>query len=165
MSRRHWRWLETLSCSDESVCSSAQHSALFSSPLSHSQQVPLSVISTFTCECMHRCVCVCVYTYAFKGPVSKYRHVLMFWGAKASTHKPGCCMHAKSLQSCPTVCDLVDCSPPGPSVHGDSPGKNTGADCHALLQGILPTQRWSLHLLRLLHRQAGSLAPQGTIQP
>ena len=26
------------------------------------------------------------------------------------------------------------------SVHGDSPGKNTGAGCHALLQGIFPTQ-------------------------
>ena len=25
---------------------------------------------------------------------------------------------AKSLQSCPTLCDPMDCSPPGPSVHG-----------------------------------------------
>ena len=32
------------------------------------------------------------------------------------------------------------CSPPGSSVHGDSPGENTGVDCHALLQGIFPTQ-------------------------
>ena len=28
-----------------------------------------------------------------------------------------------------------------------SPGKNTGVDCHALLQGIFPTQRSNLHLL------------------
>ena len=34
----------------------------------------------------------------------------------------------------------MDCSPPGSSVHGDSPGKNTGVGSHALLQGILPTQ-------------------------
>ena len=27
-----------------------------------------------------------------------------------------------------------------PSVHGDSPGKNTLVGCHALLQGIVPTQ-------------------------
>ena len=27
-------------------------------------------------------------------------------------------MHAKSLQSFPTLCDTVDCSPPGSSVHG-----------------------------------------------
>ena len=37
----------------------------------------------------------------------------------------GCvCVCAKSLQSCLTLCDPMDCSPPGSSVHGDSPGKN-----------------------------------------
>ena len=34
----------------------------------------------------------------------------------------------------------MDCSPPGSPVHGDSPGKNTGMGCYALLQGIFPTQ-------------------------
>ena len=34
----------------------------------------------------------------------------------------------------------MDCSPPGSSVHEDSPGKNTGVGCQALLQGIFPTQ-------------------------
>ena len=43
-------------------------------------------------------------------------------------------------QSCPTLCNPMDCSPPGSSVHGDSPGKNTGMGCHALLQGIFQTQ-------------------------
>ena len=38
-------------------------------------------------------------------------------------------------QSCPALCNLMDCSPPGSSVRGDSPGKNTGVGCHALLQG------------------------------
>ena len=38
------------------------------------------------------------------------------------------------------VYDWRDCSPPGSSVHGDSPGKNTGVRCDALLQGIFPTQ-------------------------
>ena len=28
------------------------------------------------------------------------------------------CVRAKSLQSCPTLCDPIDCSPPGASVHG-----------------------------------------------
>ena len=41
---------------------------------------------------------------------------------------------------CLNFCDPMDCSPPGSSVHGDSPGKNTGMDCHALLQEIFPTQ-------------------------
>ena len=27
-------------------------------------------------------------------------------------------VHAKSFQLCPTVCDPMDCSPPGSSVHG-----------------------------------------------
>ena len=59
--------------------------------------------------------------------------------------------------------DPMDCSPPGSSVHRDSPGKNTEVSCHALLQGIFPTQGLNLHLLRLLHWQAGSLsqAPPG----
>ena len=34
----------------------------------------------------------------------------------------------------------MDCSLPGSSVHGDSPGKNSGVGCHDLLQGIFPTQ-------------------------
>ncbi|CAI9174660.1 unnamed protein product [Rangifer tarandus platyrhynchus] len=45
------------------------------------------------------------------------------------------------VQSRPTPCDPMDCSPPGSSVHGDSPGKNTGMSSHALLQEIFPTQR------------------------
>ena len=48
------------------------------------------------------------------------------------------CMCAKSLQSCLTLGDPIDCSPPGFSVHGDSPGKSTGVGCHALLQGSSP---------------------------
>ena len=39
-----------------------------------------------------------------------------------------------------TLCDLKDCSPPDSSVHGDSPGKNTGVGCHAFLQGTFPTR-------------------------
>ena len=39
-----------------------------------------------------------------------------------------------------TLWDPIDCSPPGSSVHGDSLGKNTGVGCHALLQGIFPSQ-------------------------
>ena len=38
--------------------------------------------------------------------------------------------------SCPTHCDLMDCSPPGSFAHGDSPGKNTGVSCHAILRDI-----------------------------
>ena len=44
-------------------------------------------------------------------------------------------------QSCPTLCDPMDDSPPGSSVHEESLTKNTRVCCHALLlQGIFPTQ-------------------------
>ena len=43
-------------------------------------------------------------------------------------------------QSCLTLFSPMDCRPPGSSVHGDSPGQDTGMGCHALLQGIFPTQ-------------------------
>ena len=62
-----------------------------------------------------------------------------------------------------SLCDPMDYSPPGSSVHGDSLRNNTGVDCHALLQGIFKTQGWNLCLLCLLHWQVGSLplAPPG----
>ena len=50
-------------------------------------------------------------------------------------------------QLCLTLCNPIDCSPPGSSVHGHSPGKNTGVSCHALLQGIFLTQGSNLGLL------------------
>ena len=43
----------------------------------------------------------------------------------------------------------MDCSPPSSSVHGDPPGKNTGVNCHALLQGIFPIQGSNPCLLHL----------------
>ena len=45
-------------------------------------------------------------------------------------------MQHLAAQLCPTLCDPVDCSLPGTSVRGDTPGRNTGVGCHALLQGI-----------------------------
>ena len=59
-------------------------------------------------------------------------------------------------QSCPTLCGPVDCSPPGSSVHCDSPDKNTRVGGLSLLCGIFPTQgsnqgllhcRWILYQL------------------
>ena len=71
-------------------------------------------------------------------------------------------------ESCPTLWDPMYCSLPGSSVHGDSPGKNTGVGCHALLQGIFPTQGWNLGFLpcrQILYclRHQGSLLPYANI--
>ena len=42
-------------------------------------------------------------------------------------------------QSCLTLFDPMDCSPPGSSVRGDFPGKNTGVGCRFLPNpGIQP---------------------------
>ena len=60
-------------------------------------------------------------------------------------------------QSCLTLCNFTDCSPPGSSVHGDFPGKNTGVGCHFLLQEIFPTQGSNPGPLCLQYWQAGSL--------
>ena len=52
-------------------------------------------------------------------------------------------------QLCLTLCEPMDCSPPGSSVHmilqsripeSKKKKKNTGVGCHFLLQGIFPTQ-------------------------
>ena len=49
-------------------------------------------------------------------------------------------MCAELFPPCLTLWDPIDCSLPGSSVHGDSPGKNTGVGCHAFLQGIFLTE-------------------------
>ena len=56
----------------------------------------------------------------------------------------------------------MDCSPPGSSVHGDSPGKNTGVGCHDLLQGIFPTQGLDpglLHCRQILYHLSHQESP------
>ena len=54
---------------------------------------------------------------------------------------------------------------PGSSVHGDSPGKNTGVGCHSLLQEIFPTQGSNPGFWSLLHWQVDSLASEPPGKP
>ena len=64
------------------------------------------------------------------------------WAAEPGTHEQGRTLQnacgkptaAKSLQSCLTLCDPIDGSPPGSPRPWDSPGKNTGVGCHFPLQ-------------------------------
>ena len=51
-----------------------------------------------------------------------------------------CVYTHKSFQLCPTLHDPMGHSPPGSSVDGVSPGKNTGVGCHDLFQRSFPTQ-------------------------
>ena len=81
---------------------------------------------------MHFSVCVCV--YACRGSVVVNENEQEAEGID----RP--CAVGLVAQSCSPLCDPMDSSPPGSSVRGDSPGKNTGEGCHALLQGIFPAQ-------------------------
>ena len=68
-----------------------------------------------------------------------------------------------AAQSCPTLCNAMDCSTPGSSVHGDSPGKNTGVGCHILLQEIFPTHGSNpglLHFRQILYRLSHQGSPR-----
>ena len=90
----------------------------------------------------------CTWLSAFVGPeTSLLSGLLPFEGCVLVT------------QSCPTLCNPMDYSPAGSSVHGiNSPGKNTGEGCHALLQGIFSTQ--GSNCTQFLYR----LSPQRNIK-
>ena len=64
---------------------------------------------------------------------------------------PMCCVCVCLVtQSCPTLCNTLDCSLPDSSVHGDSQGKNNGVGYHFLPQEIFPTQGSNSHLLHCM---------------
>ena len=63
------------------------------------------------------------------------------------------CVHTKSLQSCLTLCDPMDCSLTRLLCPWDFPGKSTGVGCRFLLQGVFPARGSHLHLL--CHALAG----------
>ena len=75
-----------------------------------------------------------VKTCLLKTTIKWIKWPLDWGGIYCGTHLHMC------AQLCLTLCDPTDCSPPGSSVHGIFPGKNTGMDCHLLHQGIFLTQ-------------------------
>ena len=76
-----------------------------------------------------------------------------------SSRRGMCCI----TQSCPSLCNPMACSPLVSSVRGDSPGKITGVGCHALLQGMFPTQESNpglLHGRRILYHLSHQGSPR-----
>ena len=74
------------------------------------------------------------------------------------------------IQSCLTLCDPMDCSLPGSSIHGICQARNTKVGCHFLLQGIFPTQESNPglpHCRQVLHRLShqGSLLSHNMLLP
>ena len=77
---------------------------------------------------------------------TKVRHIPLC----LCVHACACTLTSSVAQSCSTLCDSVDDSPLSSSVQS-FPGKNTGAGCHFLLQGIFLTHGLNSHLPCLLH--------------
>ena len=86
--------------------------------------------------------------------IHKY-YVFTLSARSCSKHFASICI-CLVAQSRPTLYDPMNCSPSDSSVHGDSPGKNSGVRCHPLFQGIFTTQglnpgllhcRWILYCL------------------
>ena len=73
-------------------------------------------------------------------------------------------MHTKPLQLCCTL-RIYGLLPARLLCPWDAPGKNTGAGCQALFQGIFLTQGSNQHLLCLLHWQASALPLASTGKP
>ena len=84
------------------------------------------------------------------------------WVLKGMFHKLQSCscmqasVCAKSLQSCPALCDPVGCSPPGSYVHGILHARMLEV-AGAFLHGIFPIQGLTLQLFCVLHWRASSL--------
>ena len=96
--------------------------------------------------------CVCIYSTTFQlcirlnsslcKPLSHIKFLLYTIAC--------CCLVAKSYL---TLCNSMDCVVCWTPLSMGFPGRNTGVDCHLLLQGILPAQGSNPLLLRLLHQQ------------
>ena len=71
---------------------------------------------------------------AHQAPLSLGFYRQEYWSGLPFLSPMHACMHAKSLQLCPTLCDPTDSSPTRLLCPQDSLGKNTGMGCHFLLQ-------------------------------
>ena len=80
----------------------------------------------------------------------------------AKEDNQGVCCVCLVAQSCPILCNPMDDSLPGSSVHGESPGKSTGVGGQALLLGIFSAQGSNaglLHCRRILYHLSHQGSP------
>ena len=79
------------------------------------------------------------------------------WSSLAFGMMYSVCMRAKSLQSCSTLLDPMDCSPPGSSVHGTLQARVMEWVTMPSSRGSSWPRDWSWISLFLLHWQVDSL--------
>ena len=98
----------------------------------------------------------------FQYCICKIINIIAYCG---SFFFPHCCMCASVLShfSCVQLCATPWTTAHQALLSMGFSRQEYGVGCHALLQGIFPTQRWNPRLLYLLHQQVGSLplAPLG----
>ena len=124
------------------------------------------------CVCVHACVYLCVFTSyiffacflfttSFSTQIPLPKGLYLEFDKLLPVKTSWCCAVLSW-----TLCDPMDCSPPGSSVHGDSPGKNTGVGNLSLLQVIFPTQELNqglLHCRRILYQLSHPGSPIYTL--
>ena len=98
--------------------------------------------------------------FSFRYPKSWFINAICCWHTlgKLITYllHTRVCVFAKSLQSCPALCDPMDSSPPGLSVHRFS-RQEYWSELPCPAPGVFPTQGSNSSLSSLLCWQAGSL--------
>ena len=108
----------------------------FSNPVH--RMMPSNQLILFTPLCHPLLLWSNCWWFVFKG-ISLFHANYQIYRLRVDCRIP-LCLHAKSLQLCLTLCNIMDCSTPGSSVHGIlQENKNTGVGCHALLQGVFLT--------------------------
>ena len=108
----------------------------------------LSLSYTHTHTHTHTHICICTYIY-----ICLYKtHICVC----VCVHACAWCMLAKSLQLCPTLCDPMDCSPPGSSVHGIRQAGILGWVATPSSRGSSWSRDWT-HIFYVSCRQACSL--------
>ena len=121
--------------------------------------------------CMYVCVCIYVFSVCMhtqtQTQIHTYSYVLNWPKCSFRVFCKVLEKNANKLFGQPNISMVWACSVRLFATHGpqyprllcpwDHPGKNTGAGCHFLLQGIFQTQESNPCLLHLLHWQADSL--------
>ena len=170
--QRSVRWWRTLSCTRRyscviawrtpGACHCLSTAALIRLPASGSQEATPHTETLWTQKTdLFHSECSCFMFSLFLNN-SQWN----WWNVGLDSHVcVGVCVWVNVCsiaQSRLTLCNSMDCSPPG-SYPCSFSGRNTGVDAISLLQWIFPTQELNLRLWCLLHWQAVSLplAPPG----